>query len=70
LVFYGNALRLKPTYAEALLNKGATLKGLKSYEEAITFAEQALSINPWSNKGVALKALERHDDVLLVTIKH
>jgi predicted O-linked N-acetylglucosamine transferase (SPINDLY family) len=60
---------LKPDYADALLNKGATLKELERYEEAIAFAEQALLINPnlaegWSNKGVALKALKRYDEAI------
>ncbi|MBU3576373.1 tetratricopeptide repeat protein, partial [Polynucleobacter sp. UK-Mo-2m-Kol15] len=53
----------------AALNKGATLKELKRYEEAIVFADQALVINPnlaeaWSNKGVALRWLTRYDEAI------
>jgi protein O-GlcNAc transferase len=60
---------LKPDYADAFLNKGATLKELKRYEEAIAFSEQALLINPnlaeaWSNKGVALHELKRYDEAI------
>ena len=67
---YGKALNLKPDYAEALINKGATLKELKRYEEAIAFAEQALAINPnlaeaWANKGAALKDLTRYEEAIV-----
>ena len=70
LVWYGKALNLKPDYAEALINKGATLKELKRYEEAIAFAEQALVINPnlaeaWANKGAALKDLTRYEEAIV-----
>jgi tetratricopeptide (TPR) repeat protein len=57
LVFYGNAINLQPAYAEVLLNKGATLKELGRYEDAIAFAERALAINPHLAEAWATKVL-------------
>ena len=62
-------IRINPHFAEAALNKGATLKELGRYEEAADFAGLALTINPllvegWANKGVALRQLKRYDEAI------
>ncbi len=69
LIAFDKVISLEPNYAEAYLNKGATLKELKRYDEALTLSEKALSINPnlaeaWVNRGIALKELKFHEEVV------
>ena len=66
---YNRALALRPDYAEALSNRGATLKELKRFEEALASYDRALIVRPdfaetLSNRGVALKELARFEEAL------
>ncbi|MEA2779957.1 MAG: hypothetical protein QOK29_1501 [Rhodospirillaceae bacterium] len=66
---YGQALALKPDYAEAHNNLGNVLRGLKRVEEAVRSFRRALEIRPehagiHSNLGLALGDLGRFDEAL------
>jgi tetratricopeptide (TPR) repeat protein len=55
--------------AEELDNKGASLRNLVRYEEALTCHDRAIALNPqlaeaWCNKGAALGGLGRHKEAL------
>lgn len=55
--------------AVQLSNKGANLGNLGRAQEALTYSDRALEINPlldqaWSQKGVSLGALGRHEEAL------
>jgi tetratricopeptide (TPR) repeat protein len=58
---------VRPDYAEALSNRGLTLKELKRFEEALASYDRALTLRPdygnaLSNRGVALHELKRFEE--------
>jgi hypothetical protein len=60
------ALAVRPDYAEALSNRGVTLRELQRFEEAIDSFDRALAARPdyaeaLSNRGVTLQELQRLD---------
>jgi tetratricopeptide (TPR) repeat protein len=64
---YDRALAVRPDYAEALSNRGLTLKELKRFEEALASYDRALTLRPdygnaLSNRGVALHELKRFEE--------
>src|SRR5215467_3075923 len=69
LASYDRALALQPQHAEALSNRGNTLKALKRYDEALESYGRALSLQPdytaaLINRGAALYDLKRFGDAL------
>ena len=63
------ALKVQPDYAEALSNRGATLRELKRPEEALASVAQALKVRPdyaeaLSNRGNILRELKRYEEAL------
>jgi hypothetical protein len=61
------ALELDPTQVEVLCNRGAALRALGRYQEALADYDSALATAPahgaaHNNRGVALAALNRYDD--------
>jgi len=69
LTHYDRALALRPEHAEALSNRGNTLKALKRYDEALDSYTRALSLQPnyaaaLINRGAALYDLKRYDEAL------
>jgi hypothetical protein len=61
------ALALDPRHVDVLCNRGAALRSLGRYEEALADYDAALAIAPThgaahNNRGVALAALNLHDD--------
>ena len=68
------AIRHDPNFALAYNNKGATLNGLKRYEEALTACEQALRLDPnyaeaYDTKGHALNGLNRKREAQRAYVK-
>lgn len=66
---YDEAIRLSPSFTEALNQRGVTLVRLGRMEEAITSFDQALALDPnypmaLYNKGFALKKIGRHAEVV------
>ena len=66
---YGQALKIKPDYAEAYNNRGSALQQLKRFEEALDSYERALKIQPdyaeaYYNRGNALQQLRRFEEAL------
>jgi tetratricopeptide (TPR) repeat protein len=62
LASYDRALKVRPDYAEALSNRGNTLKELKQFEEALASYHRALKVRPdyaeaHNNLGVVLVQL-------------
>jgi len=69
LASYDRALALQSDHAEALYNRGNTLKSLQRFDEALASYDRALAVRPdyadaLNNRGVALQALKRLDDAL------
>ncbi len=69
LASYDRALGVQADHAEALYNRGNTLKSLQRFDEAVASYDRALTARPdypdaLNNRGVALQALKRHDDAL------
>jgi tetratricopeptide (TPR) repeat protein len=67
---YDAALAIKPSYPQALFNKGLALGNIGHFEEAIAHYNAALAINPdlpqaLANKGVALSKLGRHEEAIV-----
>ena len=63
------AIRLKPSYAEAYNNRGAAKVELQRYEEAIADFDEAISLEPdlveaYNNRGIAKAELGRHEGAL------
>ncbi len=69
LKHYDLALALQPQHAEALSNRGNTLKALNRFEEALDSYDRALVVQPnyasaLTNRGAVLFDLKRYDDAL------
>ena len=69
LANYDRALALQPQHAEALSNRGNTLKALERYDEALESYDRALSLQPnyaaaLINRGAALYDLKRYHEAL------
>lgn len=69
LASYDRALALQADHAEALYNRGNTLKALSRFEDAIASYDRALAAKPdyaeaLNNRGVAQQALGRLDQAL------
>ena len=67
---YDAALAIKPSYPQALFNKGLALGSLGHFEEAIEHYDATLAINPdlpqaFANKGVALSKLGRNEEAIV-----
>lgn len=66
---YDEAVRLAPTYVEALNQRGVTLVRLGQMEAAVSSFDRAIAIDPnyamaIYNRGFALKKLGRHEGVV------
>jgi tetratricopeptide (TPR) repeat protein len=66
---YNRALALHPQHAEALSNRGNTLKALNRLEEALDSYDKAIALQPdyvlaLTNRGAVLFDLKRYDDAL------
>jgi tetratricopeptide (TPR) repeat protein len=66
---YDRALVLQPRHAEALSNRGNTLKALKRFDEALDSFDKALAVQPdypaaLSNRGAVLFELARYEEAL------
>jgi len=66
---YDQALKIKPDYLNAWVNRGNALRNLGRIEEAIASYDQALKIKPddpdaWVNRGNALRNLGRIEEAL------
>jgi len=66
---YNCALALQPQHAEALSNRGNTLKALKRFEAALESFDEAIAVQPnyalaLTNRGAVLFDLKRYDDAL------
>jgi tetratricopeptide (TPR) repeat protein len=62
LASYDRALTVRPDYAQALSNRGTTLRELKRFEEALASYDRALTVRPeyaeaLSNRGLVLTVL-------------
>ncbi len=60
---------MQPDYAEALSNRGVTLRELKRFEEALASYDRALKMRPdfakaLSNRGTTLHELKRFEEAL------
>jgi tetratricopeptide (TPR) repeat protein len=69
LANYDRALALQPRHAEALSNRGNTLKALKRFDEALDGFDKALAIQPdypaaLSNRGAVLFDMARYEEAL------
>ncbi len=69
LASYDKALAIKPDYADALYNRGNTLKELGRGEEAVASYDKALAIRPnhadaYNNRGNALLQIRRPAEAL------
>lgn len=69
LANYDRALALQPRHAEALSNRGNTLKALKRFDEALDSFDRALAVQPdyaaaLSNRGAVLFEMGRYDEAL------
>ncbi len=69
LAHYDLALALQPQHAEALSNRGNTLKALNRFEEALDSYDRALASQPnyasaLTNRGAVLFDLKRYHDAL------
>lgn len=67
--FASRALQVDPRQAEVLANRGAALRALRRYDEALADYDRALALAPRSattlnNRGVTLGALGRHREAL------
>jgi tetratricopeptide (TPR) repeat protein len=66
---YDRALALQPRHAEALSNRGNTLKALKRFDEALDSFDRALVAQPdyptaLSNRGAVLFEMARYEEAL------
>ena len=66
---YDNALKIKPDYHEAWVNRGIALGNLGRLEEAIASYDEALKIKPdyhsaWYKRGRALDDLGRYEEAI------
>jgi len=66
---YNGALGLRPDHAEALSNRGNTLKAMKRFDEALLSYDQALQLQPdyvtaHTNRSSALFEIRRFDEAL------
>ena len=66
---YDQAIALKPDYASAWNNRGATLRSLGRAEEALASYEHAIAIQPayaeaHNNRGVTLHELGRFEEAV------
>jgi len=69
LANYDRALALQPRHAEALSNRGNTLKALRRFDEALDSFDKALAAQPdypaaLSNRGSVLFEVTRYEDAL------
>jgi tetratricopeptide (TPR) repeat protein len=69
LANYDRALLLQPRHAEALSNRGNTLKALKRFDEALDSFDRALAAQPdypaaLSNRGAVLFEMARYEEAL------
>ena len=69
LQHYNRALALQPRHAEALSNRGNTLKALKRLEAALESFDKAIAVQPnyalaLTNRGAVLFDLKRYADAL------
>ena len=69
LASYDRALKVRPDYAEALLQSRFTLHELKRFEEALASYDRALTVRPdyaeaLSNRGNTLHELKRFEEAL------
>jgi tetratricopeptide (TPR) repeat protein len=69
LANYDRALALQPRHAEALSNRGNTLKALKRFDEALDSFDRALAVQPdypgaLSNRGAVLFEMARYAEAL------
>lgn len=70
LTHYDLALTLQPQHAEALSNRGNTLKALNRFDEALDSYDRALAAQPnyasaLTNRGAVLFDLKRYNDALV-----
>ncbi|MGB6348938.1 MAG: tetratricopeptide repeat protein [Pseudolabrys sp.] len=70
LTHYDLALALQPQHAEALSNRGNTLKALNRFDEALGSYDRALATQPnyasaLTNRGAVLFDLKRYNDALV-----
>ena len=69
LASYDRALKVQPTSAEALFNRGWTLHELKRFAEALASYDRALKVRPdlaevFCNRGLTLHELKRFEEAL------
>jgi tetratricopeptide (TPR) repeat protein len=69
LANYDRALALQPKHAEALSNRGNTLKALRRFDEALDSFDKALAVQPdyasaHSNRGAVLFEMTRYEEAL------
>jgi tetratricopeptide (TPR) repeat protein len=69
LASFDRALAVRANHAEALSNRGLTLRDLKRFDEALASYECALTVQPdhpeaLSNRGLTLHELKRFDEAL------
>jgi len=69
LASYDRALALQPRHAEALSNRGNTLKALRRFDEALDSFDRALAVQPGyaaalSNRGAVLFEMGRYEESL------
>ena len=69
LANYNRALALQPSHAEALSNRGNTLKALRRFDEALDSFDKALAVQPdyataLSNRGAVLFEMTRYEEAL------
>ena len=69
IVAYDKAIKIKPDYADAWINRGFALDNLKRYDEALESNEKAIEIKPdyalaWYNRGVALDDVGKYKEAI------
>jgi len=69
LASFDRALAVQPDHAEALSNRGVTLRDLKRFDEALASYDRALTVRPdhaeaLSNRGLILHELKRFNEAL------
>ena len=69
LTSFDKALAIKPDYAEALIDRGATLHNLQRFEEALASVDKALAVKPdhpeaLYDRGITLQHLTRFEEAL------
>jgi len=69
VISFDQAITLEPDYAEALYNRGNTLRELKRLEEALASYDKALALKPdyadaYNNRANVLKALKRYEEAI------